>query len=253
VLEQLFDKLQLQRGRQFLVYYDSGSPGPVAYTNQNRTDTGGYDFPFEVYKDDRFVWALASSLERFFRHGRDISLPTPWTENVRRYTANTGSQRTYFLTFKGNFATSRPFGDVRTRAAAILHAPERGVVVVDSKGDEGKKYDYEKLMFDTVFTLILRGDQPYSYRYTEVVCSGAVPVMVLSDGWVPPFSSLHPFTEYGVEVTEEDMPTLVGKLRAMKPTEVERLRYAAKQFCMQHLITVHQQTDSMVESALLAV
>ena len=252
VLEQLFDKLQLQRGRQFLVYYDSGSPGPVAYTNQNRTDTGGYDFSFDVYKDDRFVWALASSLERFFRHGRDISLPTPWTENVRRYTANTGSQRTYFLTFKGNFATSRPFGDVRTRAAAILHAPERGVVVVDSKGDEGKKYDYEKLMFDTVFTLILRGDQPYSYRYTEVVCSGAVPVMVLSDGWVPPFSSLHPFTEYGVEVTEEDMPTLVGKLRAMKPTEVERLRYAAKQFCMQHLITVHQQTDSMVESALLA-
>jgi hypothetical protein len=36
----------------------------------------------------------------------------------------------------------------------------------------------------------------------------------------------------------------------MKPTEVERLRYAAKQFCMQHLITVHQQTDSMVEAAL---
>jgi hypothetical protein len=74
----------------------------------------------------------------------------------------------------------------------------------------------------------------------------------MSDGWVPPFSNLHPFREYGIQIEEDDMPNLVGMLRAMKPLEVERLRYAAKQFCMQHLITVHQQTDSMVDAALLA-
>ena len=252
VLEQLYATLQLKRGKQFMVYWDSGSPGPVAYQKQNKTNTGGYDFPFDVYKDERFIWALASSLEQFFRHGRDVSLPTPWTENVRRYAANINTQKTYFLTFKGNFGTSRPYGDVRTRAAAILHDPAHGVVVVDSTAESGKAYDYEKLMFDTVFSLILRGDQPYSYRYTEVICSGAVPVMVMSGGWVPPFSNLHPFTEYGVAVEEEDLPNLVGMLRAMKPMEVQRLRYAAKQFCMQHLITVHQQTDSLIDAALLA-
>ena len=236
VLEQIYGHLQLARGRQFLVHYDSGSPGPVAYQGQNRTDTGGYDFPARGYSDDRFVWALAFSLEQFFRPGKDVSMPTPWTENVRRYVAGSGTSRTYFLTFKGNFATSKPYGDVRTRAAKILHNPADGVVVVDSASD--KQYSYDKLMFDTVFTLILRGDQPYSYRYTEAVCSGAVPVMVLSGGWVPPFSSLHPFTEYGVLVTEEEMPGLVARLRAMPEKEVERLRYAAKQFCMQHLVTV---------------
>ena len=251
VLEQLYERLGLKRG-QFLVYYDSGSPGPVAYQGQNRTDTGGYDFPFEVYADDRFVWALASSLQRFFRPGRDVSLPTPWTENVRRYTAKTRTQRTYFLTFKGNFGTAEPFGDIRTRAAKLMHAPERGVVIVDTRKPEAKAWDYEALMFDTTFTLILRGDQPYSYRYTEVICSGAVPVMVKSGGWIPPFSSLHPFSEYGIAFEEDEMPTLVARLRAMKDIEIERLRYAAKQFCMQHLITVHAQTDSMVESALLA-
>ena len=252
VLEQIHGHLQLARGRQFLVHYDSGSPGPVAYQGQNRTDTGGYDFPARAYTDDRFVWALASSLEQFFRPGRDVSMPTPWTENVRRYVARSGTSRTYFLTFKGNFATSKPYGDVRTRAAALLHNPGDGVVVVDSAGEAGKAFSYEQLMFDTVFTLILRGDQPYSYRYTEAVCSGAVPVMVQSGGWVPPFSSLHPFTDYGVLVAEADMADLVARLRAMPAAEVERLRYAAKQFCMAHLVTVHAQTDSMIDSALLA-
>jgi hypothetical protein len=76
--------------------------------------------------------------------------------------------------------------------------------------------------------------------------------MVASGGWVPPFSSLHPFSDYGILIGEDEMPDLVGRLRAMKAVDVQRLRYAAKQFCMQHLITVHQQTDSLIEAALLA-
>ena len=185
-------------------------------------------------------------------YGIDVSLPTPWTENGRRYVAHaSGAQRTYFLTFKGNFATSRPFGDVRTRAAAALHDPLRGVVVVDSAGDAGKAFDYEQLMFDTVFALILRGDQPYSYRYTEAVCSGAVPVMVLSGGWVPPFSSLAPFSSYGVEVAEDDLPGLVARLRSMTDVQVEALRGAAHDFCMRYLVTVHHQTDALIQAALL--
>jgi len=225
VLDELYRRLELEAGRQRLVFYDSGSPGPVAYSGQNRSETGGYDFPPAAYADGRMAYALASSLQPFFRPGVDISLPTPWTENVRRYVAHaSSSQRTYFLTFKGNFATSRPFGDVRTRAAAALHDPLRGVVVVDSAAEGGAAFDYEQLMFDTVFTLILRGDQPYSYRYTEAVCSGAVPVMVLSGGWVPPFSSLEPFTSYGVAVEEAELGGLVARLRAMTDVQVEALR-----------------------------
>lgn len=140
---------------------------------------------------------------------------------------------------------------MRTRAAAALHDPARGVVVVDTSSPQAKDYDYEQLMFDTVFTLVLRGDQPYSYRYTEAVCSGAVPVMVSSGGWVPPFTSLHPFTDYGVLVEEDGLGTLVARLREMSGVEVERKRYAAKQFCMQNLVTPHSQTDAMIESVLL--
>jgi len=258
VLEQLFDRLQLSRGAQRLVFYDSGSPGPVAYGNQPGIlggsgglgeELGGYDLPLAAYADDRFSFALASSLARFYRPGVDVSLPTPWSENIHRYVAHSAPLRTFFLTFKGNFGTSRPFGDIRNVAAKALHDPSRGVVVVDSGSEEGKSFDYEQLMFDSVFTLILRGDQPYSYRYTEAVCSGAVPVMVDS-GWVPPFSGLHNFSDYGILVLPSELPGLVARLRAMSDVAVERLRRRAHDFCMRYLVTVHHQTDALIESVL---
>ena len=249
VLEKLYRKLNLAPGKQRLVFYDSGAAGPVAYF-ANRSTPGGYDLPARAYADDRFVFALATSVAPLFRPGRDVSLPTPWTEDVRRYGARTAANRTYLLTFKGTFATAHAAGDVRARARAALHNPARGVVIVDAASEEGASYDYRLLMYDTLFALILRGDQPYSYRYTEVVCSGSVPVMLSSDGWVTPFSSLHPFTDYGILVTDAELPGLVVRLRAMPEVEIERLRYAAKQFCMQHLITPHAQTDSMIEAVL---
>ena len=248
VLETLYRRLNLQPGRQFLVFYDSGPAGPFVYGNT--TFAGGYDLPDRAYQDERFIFALANSLESRFRHGRDVSLPTPWTEDVLRYNVRTGVNRTYFLTFKGNFATSGPYGDVRRRARQVLHNPAEGIVIVDSNSTEGQSYDFRRLMYDTTFALILRGDQQYSYRYTEVVCCGAVPVMVASPGWVPPFSNLHAFSEYGILVQPEELATLLTVLRALTEEDIRRLRYAAKQFCLQHLITVHQQTDSMIESVL---
>jgi hypothetical protein len=248
LLEDLYQWLNFVPGRQYLVFYDSGAAGPVAYTNQ--TYSGGYYLPERAYADERFIFALASSLESRFRLGHDVSLPTPWTEDVRRYSVCSGANRTYFLTFKGDFSTARLAGDVRQRAMQALHDPSNGVVVVDTATEEGARYEFRKLMYDTTFALIIRGDQPYSYRYTEAVCSGAVPVMVASDGWVPPFSTLHSFSEYGILVHLADLPHLVAQLRALPLAEVERLRYAAKQFCMQHLITVHHQTDSMIEVVL---
>jgi hypothetical protein len=248
VLEALYKSLNFVPGHQYLVFYDSGAAGPVAYTNQ--THSGGYDLPARAYTDKRFIFALASSLEDRFRLGHDVSLPTPWTEDVRRYGVRTSMNRSFFLTFKGDLSTSRLAGNVRQRVMKALHDPLNGIVIVDAATVEGARYEFQQLMYDTVFALIMRGDQPYSYRYTQAVCSGAVPVMVVSDGWVPPFSTLHSFSEYGILVHLADLPHLISQLRALPLAEVERLRYAAKQFCMQHLITVHQQTDSMIDIVL---
>ena len=250
VLGQLFNQASLKEGAQRLVIVDSGAPGPVAYRNQTG-GVDGYDLPAEAYRDGRFIFALASSREPLFRPGVDVSMPTPWSEDTGRFMLSR-NRSACVLTFKGSFQTTagKHGNDLRARVGALLHDPGHGIVVVDRDSEEGKTYDYRELMYNTVFTLIMRGDQLYSYRYTEAVCSGAVPVLLSTDGWVPPFSNLHPFSDYGVVVTEAELPQLVARLRAMPVDEVERLRNGAKNFCLHHLVTVHAQTDSLVASVL---
>jgi len=254
VMEQLWLALRLVEGRQRLAFFDSGPPGPVAYALASPPRPAGWDLPPRAYGDPRFAFASANAVPPHFRQGRDVSLPTPWTEDVSRFLfRNASGAPSYLLTFKGDFATSAArWGgrDVRARAAALLHRPAEGVVVVDSKSAEGAAFDYARLMFDTRFALILRGDQPYSYRFTQAVCANAVPVLVEGDGWTPPFHSLQPFSSYGVLVAEEELGTLLARLRAMPAGEEERLRTEAARFCHRRLITVHAQTDAMVEALL---
>jgi hypothetical protein len=259
VLHQMTVYFQLSPSQK-LVYYDSGPPGPVAYKSLNPTPPGGFDLPPETYADPRFLFATANAVPPFFRPHADVSLPTPWTEDVKKFlvrrASGAGGRPAYFLTFKGNFATSGNAsggGDVRRRAALALHSPAAGVIVVDSESDRGKRFDYRQLMYDTVFALIIRGDQPYSYRFTETVCSGSVPVLLLSNGWTPPFHNLQPFESYGVLVDESELNGLLARLRGMGEARVEALRVAARQFCLQRLINVHAQADSLVDAALAQV
>ena len=259
VLLQLRDALRL-RPQQRLVFYDSGAAGPVALRGRAGA-VGGYTaLPPAAYADPRLAFALATTLRGRYRPGVDVSLPTPWSEALGRYTAHGGAPAArppapYLLTFKGNMATSRPYGNVRARARAALHDPRNGVVVVDSRGgpaSEGAAYDYSALMFNTRFALILRGDQPYSYRFTEVVCSGAVPVLVAPADWVTPFEDAANFSSYGLLVGDDQLAGLAERLRSLPAGEEEALRTAAKRFCMARLVTVHAQVDGMVDSILRA-
>lgn len=101
------------------------------------------------------------------------------------------SKKKYWLTFKGSF-DNHP---IRTELAK-LHNSSAGIIILDS-AQEGDGYNYDDLMSSSKFALVVRGHAEYSYRFTEVVGSGAVPVLA-ADGWVPPFSTLVPFRKYGV-------------------------------------------------------
>lgn len=197
LLGELFASLRLRRGAQRLLFYNGGPPGPVAYAGQE--DRGGYDLPERAYGDERFAFALVNSVAPRFRPGVDVSLPAPWTKhlfNVREHTTRRGGgggaaapRWRHLLTFMGSFNTSRPHGNVRERAFRALHDPAAGVVVVDTDDHaQAAAHSYGDLLSDTAFTLVMRGDRPYSRRFCDAVCSGVVPVLLLSDGWVVPFS-----------------------------------------------------------------
>ena len=48
-------------------------------------------------------------------------------------------------------------------------------------------------------------DVLFTYRFSEAVCSGGIPVMVTSSQ-VPPLQDLVPFDTYGVLIRDEEIP-----------------------------------------------
>lgn len=152
----------------------------------------------------------------------------------------------------GSFKTARLFGNQRALVAAALHDPDRGVYIIDTDDAvAAKAHNYQDLLTDTQFSLIIRGDRPYSRRFCDVVCSGVVPVMLHSDGWVTPFTTLVPFTSYGVFFRFDELPDILDRLHNLPVRNVTRLRRNAKAFCARYIDSVAHQTDGLVDAVLL--
>ncbi len=66
----------------------------------------------------------------------------------------------------------------------------------------------------------------HSYRFTEALSCGCVPV-VLADDWVPPFVELVPLHTYGVSVVEAEWASVPDLLRSLPGHRVAQLQSAA--------------------------
>lgn len=198
-----------------------------------------------LYSDPLFSWAKLNLLDRHCRLHRDISMPPPATERLMRYKVDMRdlSKKKYWLTFKGTLSRH----PVRAELAT-LHNATAGIIISDSS-KEDNEYDYDDLMSSSKFTLVVRGDAEYSYRFTEAVCSGAVPVLV-ADGWVPPFSTLVPFQTYGIHIQEKDWQTLVAQLLYIDDQQWLNMQQSALSFCHNHLVSVHLQFHTMIDLLL---
>merc|ERR1719478_986980 len=94
------------------------------------------------------------------------------------------------------------YRDIRKRAMKYWHDGKS--VVISDKNDEQDTYDFDDLMISSRFVLILAGDDVWSFRFNEAVCSGGVPVLV-TNLWIPPFENIVPFETYGVLVRESSL------------------------------------------------
>ncbi|KAL3156405.1 hypothetical protein ABBQ38_000718 [Trebouxia sp. C0009 RCD-2024] len=197
------------------------------------------------YADPLFSWAKLNMLETFWRPHRDISMPPPATERLLRYKSRMRglSAKKYLLTFKGTL-NRHP---VR-KSLATLHNESAGILILDSS-KQNAGYDFDDLTTNSKFTLVVRGDVQYSYRFTEAVCSGAVPILV-ADGWVPPFTTLVPFEAYGLRILEEEWQGLVALLLSVGDQQWLDMQHNALAFCHNNLVSVHHQFDTMISLLL---
>ena len=183
---------------------------------------------------------ISSTPNQVLRHS-DMGLPPPAVNPARL----THTQRSKILSCDGEeddqaFGNGHRFNYYITCVASLqrgltltrrelyqtLHNPAEGRILMQP-GPFRNQYphlDYHKIIQESIFSATPLGDNLFSYRFTEVLSSGAIPVL-LADGWVLPF---HPllvdWNECVVMVPETRINETLHILQAISPKQRCRMR-----------------------------
>ena len=82
--------------------------------------------------------------------------------------------------------------------------------------DDCGKGEYTEMLRNTSFSLVMRGDNLYSYRLLEVLSAGAIPV-IFSDTWVLPFYEVVDYSKFAIVMKEREWNQTLAVINAIKP------------------------------------
>jgi len=109
-----------------------------------------------------------------FKEGRDFIMTPPALKN---YSFNNNLNKKYLFSFKGD--TRRTESRRRLFNSLKRFHNRENIIIVER--DNGK-YDYDELAMNSLFTIVPEGDQPWSYRFTESINAGSIPIL-LEENW----------------------------------------------------------------------
>jgi hypothetical protein len=104
---------------------------------------------------------------------------------------------------------------------------------------------YADLMSRSVFAVIPRGDAMFSYRLTEALSFGCVPV-ILSDGWVLPLDRSIDWHSISVQIPQGEVASLPTVLGHFDADRVKEMQFAVAEIYRTHF----SGTDAMANALL---
>ena len=172
-------------------------------------------------------------------------------------TCQAESKRKFYFVYAGNYRVGRnsaftaKYGGARG-AYAPFNDNERFFVSRYFNNEFQKSslsnYTYEEFMSNTIFALASRGDNKFSYRFTEVLSAGAIPV-VHADDWVWPFRpELIDWNECAVILPEKDAGnTTIQYLESISVEQRCKMRQACYRIYKKYAETTAGTITGIVE------
>ena len=177
------------------------------------------------------------------------------------------SQRKYFLTFKGSTYKEGTAGSYRWK---LLDIEQENDIVIHLQcfkmhgWHKKKEYkhtcdmldkSYERSnyndLFNTTFALVPGGRQPATYRLTEALSAGALPVFVYPDiDWIKPYSHIINWDEISFSFTPQEIPTILPTLRSLTREKIETMRNRALEVYTNHYGNPEHMASHLYEYAL---
>jgi hypothetical protein len=121
-------------------------------------------------------------------------------------------------------------------------------------GNNGEEQDnsmsYNGIMMDSIFIGAPRGDCFFSYRFSEILSAGAIPV-VYSDDWLLPFNKhVVDWEKCAVFIPEKDMSKTLQVLRAISDEQRCEMQKYAMQVWDEYVSSPSGWVKGLVEVAL---
>jgi len=239
-IQQLIDTKEKYRSMPHVVFY-----------NHNRAHCDNVlNIPYSLAKPQpsvvAFVEYLFGKKETAFDPSTEIVMPPPEISpfsprfDLNRPTFQRGSSR-YWLTFKG--AIERGYARQRVLDQIRPDINNKDIVFV-SNGDH--IFNYQNLLRNSTFTFLIDGDLPWSYRFLEVIKSGAIPVFVDAD-WDPlPFSQIIDWDKAGVRISLANIKHTVSILANLTDDLIRRKLEYLKYIVDTYLNSRKEQVDTML-------
>ena len=185
----------------------------------------------------------------------DMGLPPPACQKCRLSRTRLESvqecrdeeERQYLLTFAGNFRSQarQDLLSLHNGKDILVGNPDSIAHVV---GAQDPISGFKTMASRTRFAAVPRGDNLFSYRFTEVLSCGAIPV-VYADGWVFPFrKEFADPASYAVRIPEDRINETVAILSAI-PEDVRcRMRRKGMELYRTYLIDAQRTIQGIVET-----
>jgi len=246
-------------GGATLVLFDCGWQGPSAWSCLNREHNPKLN--------ERRVSVVSESARKDRVGPLDLGLPPPAIHPVPLIEAQEaailgclnedGDDRPYLFSFTGNFRHA-----VRQKLLE-LHDPPSGVFVHHHFGgtwntssigrgklDQFANADgnYTKLLSQSKFAGVPRGDNLFSYRFTEALSGGSIPV-VFADGWLLPFSgALVDWSSIAVFIPEDRAAHTLDYLANLTASQRCGMRKKGYQFYKRYMADSNGVIHGIIES-----
>jgi hypothetical protein len=176
---------------------------------------------------------------------KTILLPPPAITNI---TFNNTLKRHILVSFKGNFNRKSFFDnkDYRNLIIKSLKKFESKKIIIESR--HFKKYSYKYLLHNSIFSLVIEGDLPWSYRLTEIINSGSIPIIILpKHSHILPFQQILDYSKFSILLHYDEIDTFFNeRLNHLDYKYIQHLQYNLYNVNKQIFINRKTQFNSLL-------
>jgi hypothetical protein len=186
-----------------------------------------------------------NGLKSYFFDGRVVSFPPPPVKKLPASITTSldgvlpDSLKPYLCSFRGRESTDDRFRKKLKKLNEIGGSRWHIVISDEPSGD------YMSEMMSSEFCLVPRGDCLFSYRLLEALAASCIPV-VLSDGYVIPFSEEVDWSEFSLVVQEKEYLALPNILKDITEAQRAAMRSKGAAAWMQWFHDIGTQLDALL-------